>query len=194
MWLSVRILNFLVLSLSTTVLGIRVSLRDAAQTFSASRRIIGAVSLMGTSCSNVSSAEMDLVGLSGTTSFSSIPRASSYKRRPKRPNCSSSSDNSRPLKSATALIINLASFSSVTLPTPGTRPTCRGKRNPSTSSGWMTKSPSGFLQSEASFAKNLFGATPADAVRFNSSLICCRIVRATSVAVANAVLFCVTSR
>jgi len=57
------------------------------------------------------------------------------------------------------------------------------------SSGWMTKSPSGLRQSEASLAKNLFGATPAEAVRLNSSRICCRIVRATRVAVAEPVLF-----
>jgi len=58
----------------------------------------------------------------------------------------------------------------------------------------MTKSPSGLRQSEASLAKNLFGATPAEAVRLNSSRICCRIVRATRVAVAKPVLFSVTSR
>src|SRR6185312_11331586 len=69
-WLRVRILNSFVFNLSTTVLAIRVSLRDAAHTFSAKRRIIGSVSAIGTSSSNVSSAEMDLVGLSGTTSFS----------------------------------------------------------------------------------------------------------------------------
>src|SRR6266516_2829387 len=54
--------------------------------------------------------------------------------------------------------------------------------------GWMTKSPSGLRQSEASFAKNLFGATPAEAVRFNSWRICLRIVRATSVAVGKPIL------
>jgi hypothetical protein len=49
-------------------------------------------------------------------------------------------------------------------------------------SGWMTNSPSGLRQSEASFAKNLLVATPAEAVRFSSWRICSRIVRATSVA------------
>src|SRR5207245_7430297 len=58
----------------------------------------------------------------------------------------------------------------------------------------MTKSPSGFRQSEASFAKNLLGATPAEAVRFNSLRMCSRIVRATKVAVGTLVLFSVTSR
>src|SRR5205814_10730474 len=47
----------------------------------------------------------------------------------------------------------------------------------------MTKSPSGFFQSEAIFARNLFGATPADAVKLSSERICSRIVRATCVAV-----------
>jgi hypothetical protein len=53
------------------------SLRDAVHTFSARRRIMGSISVKGTSCSKVSSAEIDLVGLSGTTWLSSIPRASS---------------------------------------------------------------------------------------------------------------------
>ena len=61
-----------------------------------------------------------------------------------------------------------ASFSPVILPTPGKRPTGNGNRNASISSGWMTNSPSGLRRSEASFAKNLFGATPAEAVRCNS--------------------------
>jgi hypothetical protein len=42
------------LQLSTTVRAIRTSLRDAAQTFSARRRIIGSMSNSSTSCSNVS--------------------------------------------------------------------------------------------------------------------------------------------
>ena len=51
--------------------------RDAAQVSSASLRIICSVSASGTSCSNVSSAEMDCVGRSGTTLLSSTPRANS---------------------------------------------------------------------------------------------------------------------
>src|SRR5438552_10253559 len=76
-WLRVRILNSLVLSLRTTVRATRVSLREAAQTFCASRRIMGSVPAMGRSCSKVSSAETDLVERSGTTSPGSTPRASS---------------------------------------------------------------------------------------------------------------------
>src|SRR5439155_12071052 len=89
---------------------------------------------------------------------------------------------------------SFSSFSSVTLPTPGKRPTGSGNRNVPTSSGWITKSPSGFRQSEASLARNLFGATPADAVRLSSWRICSRIALATRVAVGKPVLFSVTSR
>ena len=76
-WLRVRILNSLVFSLSTTVRAIRDSLRDAAHVCSASLRIIGSISVSKTSCSKVSSADMDCVGRSGTTSLVSIPRANS---------------------------------------------------------------------------------------------------------------------
>src|SRR5712692_720443 len=93
-----------------------------------------------------------------------------------------------------ALDSSLASFSPVTLPTPGRRRTGSVRRNASTSSGLMTKSPSGLRQSEASFERNLLGATPAEAVRFNSWRICSRIVRATSVAVGKPVLLSVTSK
>jgi hypothetical protein len=55
------------------------------------------------------------------------------------------------------------------------------------------ESPLGLRQSNAVFAKNLFRATSADAVKFNSWWIGSRIVRATSVAVAKRVLFSVTS-
>src|SRR5258705_2336114 len=47
--------------------------------------------------------------------------------------------------------------------------------------------------SEAIFARNLFGATPAEAVSCSSSKICCRICFATRVAVGKPVLFSVTS-
>jgi hypothetical protein len=78
----------------------------------------------------------------------------------------------REARSFTVCAPSFASFSPVTLPTPGKRPTGKGSRNASMSSGWMTNSPSGLRQSEASLAKNLLGATPAEAVRFNSSRIC----------------------
>jgi len=58
----------------------------------------------------------------------------------------------RSRNSVTVLIPSLTNFSSVTFPTPGMRPTGKGKRNASTSSGWITNSPSGFRQSDASFA------------------------------------------
>src|ERR1700722_4988222 len=67
--LRVRTLNSLVFSLRTTVRAIRDSLREQDQIFSARRRIIGSVSANGTSRSNVSSADKDCIGLSGTTSL-----------------------------------------------------------------------------------------------------------------------------
>ena len=59
MWLRVRILNSVVFSFSTTVRAIRDSFRDAAHVCSASFRIIGSISVSKTSCSKVSSADMD---------------------------------------------------------------------------------------------------------------------------------------
>jgi len=56
------------LSLRTTVRAIRDFLREADQSFSARRRIIGPVSASGTSCSKVST-DIDCVGQSGTTSL-----------------------------------------------------------------------------------------------------------------------------
>src|SRR5438067_12030876 len=67
-------LKSLVFSLGTTVRGTRDSLREADQTFSVRLRIIGSVSDNGTSRSKVSSAEIDFVGLSGTTWLLSMPR------------------------------------------------------------------------------------------------------------------------
>ena len=58
----------------------------------------------------------------------------------------------------------------------------------------MTVSPSGFFQPEAIFARNLFGATPADAVRFIVSRIDCLMRRATSTPSGRFQAFSVTSR
>lgn len=66
-WRRVWMLNSFVLSLSTTVRAARDSRREASQTFSASLRIGSSVSERGMSCSKVSSAEMDFVGLFGRT-------------------------------------------------------------------------------------------------------------------------------
>ena len=56
------------------------------------------------------------------------------------------------------------SFRAVTGPTPQSASTGSCCRNGSTRSGLMTVRPSGFFQPDAIFARNLFGATPADAV------------------------------
>ena len=56
------------------------------------------------------------------------------------------------------------SFFAVTGPTPHSASTGSFCRNGSTRSGAITVSPSGFFHPDAIFARNLFGATPADAV------------------------------
>ena len=53
----------------------------------------------------------------------------------------------------------------VTGPTPHNASTGSLCRNCSTRSGAITVRPSGFFHADAIFARNLFGATPADAVR-----------------------------
>src|SRR5262249_56185549 len=57
--LRVRMLNSLVFNFRMTVRAIRGSRRNADQTLSARRRIIGSVCANDRSCSNVSSADMD---------------------------------------------------------------------------------------------------------------------------------------
>ena len=61
------------------------------------------------------------------------------------------------------------SLRAVTGPTPHSASTCSFCRNGSTRSGLITVRPSGFFQPDAIFARNLFGATPADAVSRVSS-------------------------
>jgi hypothetical protein len=82
-WLRVRIVNSAVFNFGTTVLAIRLSLRDAAQVSSASLRIMCSISASGTSCSNVSSAEMDCVGRddSNAVSFAHRDRPSGRYRQ-----------------------------------------------------------------------------------------------------------------
>ena len=80
--LRVRMRNSRVLSFSTTVRPTRSVLRVADHTFAASSRMRASSASSGTSCSNVSSAEIDIVGRSGFTSPRSMPCASSESRRP----------------------------------------------------------------------------------------------------------------
>ena len=68
----------------------------------------------------------------------------------------------------------------VTGPTPQSASTGSFWRNDSTRSGAMTVRPSGFFHPDAIFARNLFGATPAEAVRPVSSRIRSLSRRATS--------------
>ena len=86
------------------------------------------------------------------------------------------------------------SFFAVTGPTPHSASTGSFCRKDSTRSGAMTVRPSGFCQPEAIFARNLFGATPAEAVSSSSSLICCLMRSATFMASGSPHRFSVTSR
>ena len=87
-----------------------------------------------------------------------------------------------------------ASFSCITLPTPGMRPTGSGVRKSNACCGRITNCPSGLFQSDAILARNLFGAMPADAVSCVSSRICARMISAIAVALGSATFGVVTSR
>src|SRR3546814_17340286 len=73
-----------------------------------------------------------------------------------------------------------ASFFSITLPTPGIFATGSGVRNASTCDGRTTNTTSGLSQYEAILARNLLGATQAEAVRAVSSRTCTRIASAAA--------------
>ena len=193
-WLRVRMRNCAVLSFSTTVRPTRSVLRVAAQVFAASSRMAGSSSSRRRSRANVSSDEIDCTGWSVSTGRSSMPCARSCRRAPKLPNRACSVATSTPRRSPTVFTPMASSFCCATLPTPGMHPTGSGVRKSCTWCGRMTNSPSGLFQSDAIFARNLLGATPADAVNASSSRICARMVCATSVALARPSLLMVTSR
>ncbi len=86
------------------------------------------------------------------------------------------------------------SLRAVTGPTPHKASTGRERRNGSTRSGAITVSPSGFCHPEAIFARNLFGATPADAVSPVADLISSLSLRATVIPSVSPHAFSVTSR
>ena len=86
------------------------------------------------------------------------------------------------------------SFFAVTGPTPQSASTGSFCRNASTRSGAMTVSPSGFCQPEAIFARNLFGATPAEAVSSSSLRIVSFMRKAMFIASGSPQRFSVTSR
>ena len=86
------------------------------------------------------------------------------------------------------------SFFAVTGPTPQSASTGSCCRNGSTRSGLITVRPSGFFQPDAIFARNLFGATPADAVSPCRSRIRAFRRFATRVASGSPHAFSVTSR
>jgi hypothetical protein len=82
----------------------------------------------------------------------------------------------------------------VTGPTPHNASTGSFCRNDSTRSGAITVSPSGFRHADAIFARNLLGATPADAVSFVSSRMSALIRVATFIPSGSCHAFSVTSR
>ena len=82
----------------------------------------------------------------------------------------------------------------MTLPTPGTFRTGRVWRKVATDSGGITSWPSGLFTSDATFARNLHGATPAEAVRCSSARISPRMDSAIHVADGVPTRFSVTSR
>ena len=86
------------------------------------------------------------------------------------------------------------SRSAVFGPTPQSASTGSFTRNASIRSGAITVRPSGFFQPDAIFARNLFGATPAETVRRVVSFTCALSRRATSMPRGSAHAFSVTSR
>ena len=86
------------------------------------------------------------------------------------------------------------SLRAVTGPTPQSASTGSFCRKPSTRSGEITVRPSGFFQPEAILARNLFGATPAEAVSRISSRMRSLSRRATSRPSGRPQAFSVTSR
>jgi len=186
--------NCAVLSLSTTVRPTRPVRAAACQVRAASSRMAGSSASSGRSWAKVSSEDTDCTGWSGSTGRSSMPRARRYNVAPKLPkrSCSTSSGSAR--SSPTVVTPSACRRSRITRPTPGMRSTGSGVRKRSTWCGRTTNRPSGLRQSEAILARNLLGATPAEAVRASSSRICRRMVSATAVAVDDPDLGTVTSR
>ena len=86
------------------------------------------------------------------------------------------------------------SFFAVTGPTPHSASTGNPCRNDSTRPGAITVRPSGFFQPDAIFARNLFGATPADAVSPVAARISSFSRRATVMPSGSFHAFSVTSR
>ena len=140
------------------------------------------------------SAPWDLTTRSGTTRRSSRPQA----RAVSQPAC----DPTAACRVAGVALRTSTSFSipcarsrfAVTGPTPHKASIGRSCRKASIRSGAMTVSPSGLRQPDAIFARNLLGATPADAVSPVSSRMARFSRRATSTPRTSPQLFSLTSR
>ena len=139
----------------------RAPRRHGAPIASSSRRIS---SRSRRSSANVSSQPIDLRSGFGVTGRSSSPNES-------RRSVSAQLPTALRRTSSSAVRTSRAADPGGAQPARGHRPDAPQRvhrqlwRNRSTRSGAMTVSPSGFFQPDAIFARNLFGATPADAVR-----------------------------
>ena len=121
------------------------------------------------SCAYVFSEPDDFVSRFGVTGRSSMPSASCRSQSARLPTVSRSRSGSAVRTSTSRSMPRARSLRAVTGPTPHSASTWSCCRNGSTWSGLMTVRPSGFFQPDAIFARNLFGATPADAVSRVSS-------------------------
>src|ERR1700752_5098260 len=121
---------------------------------------------------NVFSLPHDFAARFGTTGRSSTPSASRRSQSIWLPTASRRVPSSADRTSIRRLMPLSRRRVAVTGPTPHRASTGSRCRNSSTRSGGMTVKPSGFFHADAIFARNLFGATPADAVRPVVSRIC----------------------
>ena len=117
---------------------------------------------------NVSSAPIDFGSCHGSTGRSSIPWASSQRWAPSAPRRASRRTGPGAASSPIVRAPGRSSRSAA-----GPPPTAGGsagsRRNAASWPGATSTRPSGFSRSDAIFARNLFGATPADAVRPTSA-------------------------
>ena len=130
----------------------------------------------------VISLPIDFLILYGFTGLLSIPLANSYNILPLSLKISISSSSENLSKSSPLNTPILFSLFLVTLPTPKNFPIGKFLIKSFEFSSIITVIPSGFLKSDAIFAKNLLKETPAEAVRPTSLNILSFISRAIKVA------------
>ena len=151
-------------------------------------------SISAMSFAYVSSDPTDFLSRFGSTARSSSP-CESRRRPPAQLPTACCSTSSGAVRTSTSRSMPAArSLAAVFGPTPQSASTGCSCRNRSMRSGEMTVNPSGLFQPEAIFARNLFGATPADAVSAVASRILAFSLRATSTPSGSPHAFSVTSR